>query len=191
MKLNLRLHITDNNTLELLLMTCSHWISSDQNSGPFSNFTLFCTYTATNSYEVNKMVVQLSGRARLGSLTRHFSPGNNGMCELCDLELEDLHHFLLPKCPALLSRANILLAYMQEVLKQSEACLIIFGDILQQSRKDCRLWVQFVLDCSVIPQVVQVSQTDKAVLQLLFKVTRTWCYSLYRTRLKLLGRWCT
>ena len=151
-------------------------------------------YTATNSYEVNKMVVQLrllSGRARLGSLTRHFSPGNNGMCELCDLELEDLHHFLLPKCPALLSRANILLAYMQEVLKQSEACLIIFGDILQQSRKDCRLWVQFVLDCSVIPQVVQVSQTDKAVLQLLFKVTRTWCYSLHRTRLKLLGRWCT
>ena len=116
---------------------------------------------------------------------------NNGMCELCDLELEDLHHFLLPKCPALLSRANILLAYMQEVLKQSEACLIIFGDILQQSRKDCRLWVQFVLDCSVIPQVVQVSQTDKAVLQLLFKVTRTWCYSLHRTRLKLLGRWCT
>ena len=50
-------------------------------------------YSTTNSYEVNKMVVQLrllSGRARLGSLTRHFSPGNNGICELCELELEDL-----------------------------------------------------------------------------------------------------
>ena len=151
-------------------------------------------YSATNSYEVNKMVVQLrllSGRARLGSLTRHFSPGNNGICELCELELEDLQHFLLPRCPALLCRANILLAYMEDVLKQSEACLIILGEILQLSRKDCRLWVQFVLDCSVIPQVVQVSQTDKAVLQLLFKVTRTWCYSLHRTRLKLMGRWCT
>ena len=87
-------------------------------------------YTATNSYEVNKMVVQLrllSGRARLGSLTRHFSPVNNGMCELWGLEVEDRHHFLLPRCPALLFRANILLAY---VLKQSEACIIVFGDIL-------------------------------------------------------------
>ena len=68
-------------------------------------------YTATNAYEVNKMVVQL--RLSSGS----------------DLELEDLQHFLLPRRPALLSRANILLVYIEGVLKQSEACLIILGEI--------------------------------------------------------------
>ena len=57
--------------------------------------------TAGHSYDVNKMVIQLrllSGRARLGSLVRHFSPvgGNNGVCELCHGELDDRAHLLVP-----------------------------------------------------------------------------------------------
>ena len=135
------------------------------------------------------MIVQLSGWARLGTLLRHFSPTNNGVCELCHLEIEDLSHFLYPRCPHLHERAEILLQYMQTVLKGSQACLTLLNDVLTGSRDDHELWVQFVLDCSVLPEVIAASQVDPSVLALLFKTTRTWCYSLHRTRLKLLGRW--
>ena len=52
------------------------------------------------------------------------------------------------------------------------------------------LFSQFLIDCSVIPEVISLTQllgTD--ALYNLFKVTRTWCYSLHRDRLKILGRW--
>ena len=149
-------------------------------------------HTAGHSYEVNKMVVQLrllSGRARLGSLLRHFSPENTGICELCNLEVEDLAHFLLPRCPALAERSLILLQYMKTVLGSSEPCLLILDEMLTGCEDDHELWIQFVLDCSVFPSVIAAAQKDPAVLQLLFRATRTWCYSLHRTRLKLLGRW--
>ena len=55
--------------------------------------------TAGHAYDVNKMIVQLrmlSGRYRVGTLLKHFSPANSGLCELCNQEVEDLPHLLLP-----------------------------------------------------------------------------------------------
>ena len=138
------------------------------------------------------MVVQLrllSGRARLGSLLRHFSPANTGLCELCSLEVEDLAHFLLPRCPRLQERADVLHQYMLTMLHESPICSQILNNILTGAKKDQDIWLQFVLDCSVMPEVISAAQADDSVLHLLFKITRTWCYSLHRTRLKLLGRW--
>ena len=145
--------------------------------------------TSAHSYDVNKMVVQLrmlSGRYRVGTLLRHFSPGNSGICELCGTELEDLVHLLVPRCPALQDRGILLLEYARSILQQSPICLSIFESVLH-SNDDTK--VQFLLDCSVIPTVIRASQDDNSILTLLFKVTRTWCYSMHRTRLKLLGRW--
>ena len=68
--------------------------------------------TAGHAYDVNKMVVQLrmlSGRYRVGTLLKHFSPENSGLCELCNQEVEDLPHLLLPRCPLLQERKNILM----------------------------------------------------------------------------------
>ena len=62
-------------------------------------------------------------------------------------------------------------------------CACSIFNKIQQS--DDSSWVQFVLDCSVIPEVISAAQKDKSVYTLLFKATRTWCYSLHRTRLKL------
>ena len=145
--------------------------------------------TAGHSYDTNKMVVQLrmlSGRYRVGSLLRHFSPSISGCCELCGLELEDLEHLLIPRCPALQERRRLLLDYMSSVLAQSPACTTIFK--MMKESEDSQ-WVQFVLDCSVIPDIINAAQKDNSVYPLIFKATRTWCYSLHRTRLKLLGRW--
>ena len=146
--------------------------------------------TAFHSYDINKMVVQLrmlSGRYRVGSLLKHFSPSHNGDCELCGQELEDLPHLLLPRCPHLLERKALLVEYANTVLSSSKVCLSIFTNILDNGDEDER--VQLFLDCSAIPCVISANQADRTVIPLLFRVTRTWCYSLHRTRLKLLNRW--
>jgi predicted amidophosphoribosyltransferase len=145
--------------------------------------------SAGHSYDTNKMVVQLrmlSGRYRVGSLLRHFSPSISGCCELCGLELEDIEHLLVPRCPALEERRRLLLDYMSSVLSKSETCSSILETMKARNQTQ---WVQFVLDCSAIPEVVKAAQQDDLVYPLIYKATRTWCYSLHRTRLKLLGRW--
>ena len=146
--------------------------------------------TAANAYDVNKGIIQsrlLSGRYRLGSLLRHFSPSNSGECELCGHHLEDLPHFLVPRCPQLQERRTSLLTYWFYILEQSDNCSFIVHEILES--EDDNLLVQFVLDCSVLPQVILASQDNPNVLPLLFKITRTWVYSLHRTRLKLMNIW--
>ena len=128
----------------------------------------------------------LSGRYRVGSLLRHFSAEHSGLCELCGHEAEDIVHLVLPRCPKLQERRALLIEYTQCVLSESLVCINIFKSILESSEEK---QVQFFLDCSVIPEIIQAAQTNNAILTLLFRATRTWCYSLHRTRLKILGRW--
>ena len=125
----------------------------------------------------------------MGSLLRHFPLLNSRLCELCGAEVEILRHFLFPRCLKLQERAGLLFQYMNSIVQVSTTCLNILENVILGSSVDQDVWVQFVLDCSVFPQVIASSQCDKTVLPLLFKVTRTWCYSLHRTRLKILGRW--
>ena len=108
---------------------------------------------------------------------------------LCHGELEDLHHHLVPRCLLLQEQAEVLRVYLKNFLIKSELCLRILEDVLLRSKDDQNLWVQFVLDCSALPTVISASQKDDTVLRNLFGATRTWVYSLHRTRLKLLGLW--
>ena len=144
--------------------------------------------TAVTSYQVNKCVVvarMLSGRFRCGSLLRHFSPHISGLCELCGEELEDLRHILLPRCPLLQDRSDVLLRFANETLSSSPTASKLFQNITE-SKDDDKI-VQFLLDPSVVPDIIAASQSDPDILPLLFSVTTTWCYSLNRTRTKLLG----
>ena len=93
---------------------------------------------------------------------------------------------MVPRCPKLQERRALLIEYTEGVLSESQVCLNIFKSILQSSQEQ---QVQFFLDCSVIPEIIHAAQTDHSILTLLFRSTRTWCYSLHRTRLKILGRW--
>ena len=85
------------------------------------------------AYEVNKMITQLrmlSGRYRVGSLLRHFSPTNSGICELCESEIEDLPHFLVPRCSKLTNRREALQEYSYFVLSKSSEALFIFNKLM-------------------------------------------------------------
>ena len=146
--------------------------------------------TAGDSYDTNKLIIQLrmlSGRYRVGSLLKYFSANNTGICELCNSEEENLSHLLIPRCPLLKERRELLISYSRNILKHSLICSEIFEQILTDINEE--ILVQFVLDCSILPAVIRAAQQDSSTLHLFFKISRTWCYSMHRTRLKLLGRW--
>ena len=109
------------------------------------------------------------------------------MCELCGVEVEDLAHILLPKCPTLMDRKGPLVDYCKLVFSNNKVCQDIFENILKE--KDQATKVQFLVDCSVLPVVIKAAQVDEKILTTLFKATRTWCYTMHRSRLKLLGQW--
>ena len=78
---------------------------------------------------------------------------------------------------------------MKRLVENSERCTLLLKQILIDSKDDHELWVQFVLDCSVLPNIIAASQLEPTVFSDLFGATRTYCYGLHRTRLQLLGRW--
>ena len=144
---------------------------------------------AVTSYTVNKRVTtarMLSGRFRCGSLLRHFNPDISGICELCGKELEDIPHIILPRCPNLLSQADILRRYAENTLATCPTAFQLFSDIVVKG-KDDYLKVQFFVDPSVIPAVIAAAQVNKHIMEAILTVTTTWCYSMNRTRCKLLG----
>ena len=146
--------------------------------------------SAVNSYQVNKCVVvarMISGRFRCGSLLRHFTPSCTGICELCGLEIEDLDHILIPKCPHLQERRSLLINFARDRLSKSQPALAIFEKYLHNPDSDS--FVQFLLDPSAAPEIIAAAQVEPTILSLIFRVTTTWCYSLNRSRLKLLGIW--
>ena len=54
---------------------------------------------------------------------------------------------------------------------------------------DSDAYCQFIVDCSPLSLVISSCQLyGKSVLDHLFYITRTWCYSLHTDRLRKLGR---
>ena len=50
--------------------------------------------------------------------------------------------------------------------------------------------VQFLLDCTVLPEVISLTQVHgQFVHDSLLYLTRTYCFSLHKMRLKFLGKW--
>ena len=62
--------------------------------------------------------------------------------------------------------------------------LLVFNDTTTTNKK-----VQFLLDCSTLPEVIAEVQNKSDILVDLFKFSRSWCYSINKSRLKLIGRW--
>ena len=100
--------------------------------------------------------------------------------------MEDLPHILLPRCPQLQDRANMLMRFSVEKLSENEVALSLFKTIM--NGKDDKLKVQMLLDPSAVPIIITETQKDGTILQSLLSATTTWCYSINRTRNKLLGK---
>ena len=99
-----------------------------------------------------------------------------------------MQHIILPRCHLLLERKGLILKYAHDRLSAAAAppeCAIIFEAAI--AHKHPEKTVQFLLDPSVLPEVIKASRNDENVLLTLFRITATWCYSLHRLRLQLLG----
>ena len=144
-----------------------------------------------NSYELNKATVQaklLSGRFRTEKLLSHLAAGNSQFCQLHPgtQTVGDLNHFLAD-CPSLAFRRKLLFEYWDRI---SSANPVAYNIIQIMKTTNQQIFLQFVLDCSVMPEVILAAQQHGDVIyNILFKATRTFCYSLYRTKLKLLDQW--
>ena len=141
-----------------------------------------------NSYELNKASIQakyLSGRFRTEKLLSHFSSTNSKFCQLHPVTetIGDIaHHLVL--CPWLQDRREALFEYWDHISSDNPPA----RDILKSFQSAApNLFLQFVLDCSVLPQIIEATQAHgNIILTTLFKATRTYCYSIFRTRIKLI-----
>ena len=145
----------------------------------------------SNPFEVNKAVIQarmLSGRYITDKLARHWSQNDVGHCSLptCSSKaVGSLEHFLL-SCPALQETRNKMMKLCNEVSQKNDVVKsitqLVFNDPHQKTR------MQFLLDCSSMPEVIQLTQTNnQEVLEQLFYISRNWCYSIHRSRMTQLG----
>ena len=128
----------------------------------------------------------LSGRYRTEKLRRHWSDNKEGHCLLpsCHLQCEDLPHILLV-CPSLQEARDRVKSLWIDHLKDMPD----IGNIVTKhmSNNDHHA-VQLIVDPSVIPEVIRLTQEQgDIVLNTLFYLTRTFCYSVHVSRLKLLG----
>ena len=143
----------------------------------------------SNSYEICKAVVQakmLSGRYRTDQLVRHFSD-KDGSCTLCSNASAsgNIEH-LLVHCPALTHTRSHLLNNLEVNANISDTTKLLIKSHFGNEETI----VQLILDPSVLPQIIMAKQTKGPnIIDEIFKFSRSWCYSIHKTRLKLQGRW--
>ena len=125
----------------------------------------------------------LSGRYRVAVLTKHWSVNRSDKCPAPDChEPETLEHLLLSCSYYDQSRQKLerLWSCASEPLL-SDLLLEVLGGPTEDL-------VQFILDASVHPTLIRLVQTyGQELLVKVFYLTRTWCYTLHRERLKILG----
>lgn len=145
----------------------------------------------SNPYEIHKAQVQakmLSGRYVTDKLARHWRENSSGICSIPGCTGQDigsLEHMLL-FCPALSQARDRAIQLCHRVSSESDDLRIILFNFLNGQTTD--IVMQFLLDCSAFPEVIKLRQNGSIqILEKLFYITRTWCYSIHRSRMTKLG----
>ena len=152
------------------------------------------TSCAANPFEVSKAVIQarmLSGRYRSDHLARHWTSNRMGYCQLPQCIGKNmpgtLEHILV-SCPSLSVCRQKMSALWSTLCQENPTCAIILSTVA--SKKSEEIFTQFLLDCSTMTCVMEaVNSFGTDVLVPLFHLTRTWCFTIHRTRMNLLGLW--
>ena len=146
------------------------------------------TTTGGNPHEVAKAVQQarlLSGRYRTNALMKHWNQSYNGQCSApgC-VSIETIEHIIID-CIAYTETRQKLLSMWLSTQSQEVYKLVLHA---LTSSKDYLL--QFILDCSSLPNVIAASQVyGEVIFREVFRLTRTWCFAMHRERLRIHGRW--
>ena len=144
-------------------------------------------------YEVSKARIQLlflSNQYPCGARSRHWSQDNPlGLCPYppCrTLNTVETPEHLLLECPAYSSTRERLVSVCLKQQNPVTHHIILTYLIHHQPPK----LLGIILDSSSVPEVILAAQTfGNSVYDDLLYIGRTWCFSIHRERLKLLGRW--
>ena len=147
-----------------------------------------------NPYEVEKACCQarmLSGRYRTCWLSRYWSEDRSGHCSLPTCRLNptpgSLEHILV-ECEDLQPARTRAFHLWSKYLKNNPTYIPIVLKYTTGSEK--HNFVQFLLDCTVLSEVISHRQLHgNGVHDSLLYLTRTFCFSVHKARLKLLGKW--
>ena len=151
------------------------------------------TTAGNNPFEVAKARVQLlflSNQYPCAKVSRHWSAENpQGLCTypLCHTKrlIESREHILL-YCPAY----NKVRQRMVTTCLESDnlSVKILLTKYLVSSNPE--LTMQFLVDCSVLSEVIQASQkSGPHIFSDLFYYTRTWCFVIHKQRMIRLCKW--
>ena len=143
-----------------------------------------------NTQEISKAIQQsrfLSGRYRSGYMSRHWDKKNpEGFChsDHCQGIIEDTKHILLNCQQYAVDRSKLFHFWIENSDE------IIHTLIKEALNSTDTVFLQFILDCSVLPFVIKAVQTHgDTILEKVFYLTRTWCFVIHRERMKFLGKW--
>ena len=134
----------------------------------------------------------LSGRYRTCWLERHWSatnPAGNCSLPMCSLTPTPgtLPH-ILTECKDLEPTRERALSLWAAAAPNNPTIQPILNKYSIYT--DTELFVQFLLDCTVLPEVIELRQMEgKKGQDLLLYLTRSFCFSVHKCRLKLLGKW--
>ena len=154
---------------------------------------LLWTSAGHNTYEVSKARIQLlflSNQYPCAKVTRHWSHENpHGICsylECQDKNLVESPEHILMSCPAYASARLCHIALSLRV-KNKISHRLLFKFLISGST---HLFMQFLLNCSVIPEVIRCAQLGgQNIYDNLFYCSRTWCFAMHRERLIRLCKW--
>ena len=140
----------------------------------------------SNPFEIHKAVIQarmLSGRYVTDELRRHWTTNQAGACTLPSCTG---HRHLLLLCPSLNETRNNMVNLARRAAATNNLLAEVFNFALSCS--DPSVLMQFLLDCSVMPQAILLKQNfGIEPLAQLFPLSRSWCYSIHRSRMRQLG----
>ena len=147
---------------------------------------------SSNMHEVTKAKVQLlflSSQYPCGKRVRHWSPDNpEGFCSFTPCRqagiVESPEHLLL-QCPAYTNTRKRLI-HLALQTKQTDTHRLFVKSLLSNTRD----LMQLLLDPSCIPEVISHAQYHgDNIFSDLFYLGRSWCFSIHRERMKMLGKW--
>ena len=145
----------------------------------------------SNSFEVSKSVIVsriMSGRYRSDKLLKHFDKNHTGQCSLCTWECEGSIEHLLVSCPALMQCRQQQFRMLEQENFSEKAKSIILSAL----NKSVPHFIQLLLDCSALPEVISAVQSEgKQVIESIFKFSRTYCFNVHMNRMKIIGRFST
>ena len=151
------------------------------------------TNAGSKTYEVAKARIQLLFLAnQYPSMknTRHWSTVNpDGLCSFPTCQEQELvehpEHILLC-CPAYWKEREKLFSMCLGVKNPNTHQLITSFLFSRSSKK----MMQFLVDSSALPEVINAVQLHgENILKDLFYLSRTWCFSIHRLRMRRLGKW--